>query len=376
MRKRAVALALAFALLWLSVFVMDTFSTRVHAQDDWLTKAKGAALLDAGSGRLLFAQNAHTRLPMASTTKIMTALLTLEQEDLDTVFLVDSAAIHVEGSSMGLCEGDRVTLGALAVGMLLPSGNDAANAAAVRISGSQQAFVVLMNERAAELGMVNTHFVTPSGLDASDHYSTAYDMAILAREALQNPRFAEICRQSKGTVEFGNPPYQRWLTNHNRLLKNNIGAIGVKTGFTDAAGRCLVSAVERDGVRLIAVTLSCPDDWNEHTKLYDHYYNQLRTEDTAAMIPRISVPVTGGAGEWAQTAFDPPAPVVLLPGEQLEMTVTAQPFVYAPVKKGQVLGSVRFSAAGEPLGETTLVAANDIPARKKERTGWLSRLLS
>lgn len=157
---------------------------------------------------------------------------------------------------MGLKEGDMVSLRALAVGMLLSSGNDAANAAAVKIAGSIDAFVMRMNARAKLIGMENTVFETPSGLDEGEHGSTAYDMALLAREALQNEDFLKICSSYNMSISYGNPPYKRSLTNHNRLLKLYENAIGVKTGFTKKAGRCLVSAAEKDGMRLIAVTLN------------------------------------------------------------------------------------------------------------------------
>lgn len=237
--------------------------------------AAAAIVMEAESGEVLFAQEIHRQLPMASTTKIMTALLTLEQPNLQQEFTVDETAIRVEGSSMGLRQGDTVTLYALAVGMLLASGNDAAGAAAVRISGSMKAFVAEMNRRAASLGMNNTHFVTPSGLDAEEHYSTAYDMALLARAALQNPLFAGIVASRRMTVSYGQPPYARSLLNHNRLLSLYGDAIGVKTGFTKKAGRCLVSAAEKDGVRLICVTLNCPDDWNTHAALYQRYLSLI-----------------------------------------------------------------------------------------------------
>lgn len=148
---------------------------------------------------------------------------------------------------MGLKEGDTVTLRTLAHGMLLPSGNDAANAAAVRIAGSKDAFAELMNEKARELGLEDTHYVTPSGLDADGHYSSAYDLAILAAYALENPDFREICCKESAKVEFGNPPYGRWLKNHNKLLNLYPYAIGVKTGYTDDAKRCLVTAAQKDG---------------------------------------------------------------------------------------------------------------------------------
>lgn len=213
--------------------------------------AVSSVLMEAVTGEVLYEKNAREPRPMASTTKIMSALLCLESGDLDTEFTVDSQAIQVEGSSMGLVEGDTVTKRALCYGMLLPSGNDAAGAAAVRVAGSIPAFVAQMNERAAALGLTQTHFVTPSGLHDDDHYSTACDMAVLAASALQNENFREICAQSSAQVCFGNPPYQRWLKNSNKLLTMDESVIGVKTGFTDEAGRCLVSAAERNGVTLI-----------------------------------------------------------------------------------------------------------------------------
>ena len=220
------------------------------------TSAKASILIDADSGRVLSAQNEKAKLPMASTTKIMTTLIALEQPDLTSYFTVDPEAIKVEGSSMGLTEGDRVNLLTLCYGMILPSGNDAANVVAMRIGGSAEKFADMMNAKAAELGLKDTHFVTPSGLDADGHYTTAYDLAQLARIAMQNPLFKSICKESAAQVEFGNPPFKRWLKNHNKLIEMYDGCIGVKTGFTDAAKRCLVSAAERDGVTLICVTLS------------------------------------------------------------------------------------------------------------------------
>ena len=208
--------------------------------------AKAAVLIDAQTGQIIYAQNETEKRPMASTTKIMTVLLTLESGDLDTEFTVDADAIRVEGSSMGLQEGDTVTKRALCVGMLLPSGNDAANAAAVAVAGDIPSFLEMMNARAKEIGMTRSWFASPSGLDADGHGASAYDMALLAREALKNPAFAAICSQPEMTVSFGNPPYARTLTNTNKLLTMDESIIGVKTGFTDAAGRCLVSACTRN----------------------------------------------------------------------------------------------------------------------------------
>ena len=231
--------------------------------------ASAYIVMEATTGRVLYGKNIHERLAMASTTKIIGALMVLEQENLDEYFMVDSDAIQVEGSSMGLTEGDLVSLYSLACGMMLPSGNDAANAAGVRLYGSIDGFVEAMNQKAEELGLSDTHYVTACGLDAPDHYSTAFDLAKLTRIALQNEDFAYICSQSNMKVKFGDPPYERWLKNYNRLLELYPDCIGVKTGFTDDAGRCLVSAAERDGMTLICVTLNAQDDWNLHASLYD-----------------------------------------------------------------------------------------------------------
>lgn len=235
--------------------------------------ARAAVVVEYETGKVLYEKNADLELPMASTTKIMTTLLTLESGDIDEWFTVDSEAIKVEGSSMGLSEGKIVTRRILAYGMMLPSGNDAANAAAVAVAGSIEDFVELMNEKAENFGLTNTHFATPSGLDdyTDEHYSTALDMANLTRLALSNEIFREICGTKSICLQFGDGE-SFWLSNSNKLLSSCDGVIGVKTGFTDKAGRCLVSACERDGVTLICVTLSDPNDWYDHTNLYDYCF--------------------------------------------------------------------------------------------------------
>lgn len=327
--------------------------------------AKGAVLVEAQSGRVLFGKNERERLPMASTTKIMSALLTLEQKNLDEYFTVDSDAIQVEGSSMGLSKGDSVTLRILAAGMLLSSGNDAANAAAVHIAGSQQAFAEMMNKRAEELGMKDTSFVTPSGLDHEGHYSTAYDMAILAQAALKNEAFSEICSQYRMTLEYGDPPYRRWLKNHNRLLNDYKGAIGVKTGFTKKAGRCLVSSAQRDGVTLITVTLACPDDWRVHTKLLDYGFEQLKSTDLSALLPPLGIAVGGGVKSHVNLEPQSSLTAALVDGEQdhVKAKILLNPFVLAPVKKGTSAGEVIFTLDGKPLRSIPLCITEDIEAR-------------
>lgn len=336
----------------------------------------GYLVMEAESGRILDGDGYDNRLSMASTTKIMTTLLTLESENLDQPFTVDSLAIHVEGSSMGLLEGDVVTLRTLACGMLLESGNDGANAAAVRIAGSIPAFAKRMNQRAAEIGMTGTNFVTPSGLDAEEHYTTAYDMALLAREALKNPDFLDICSQPSMIVEFGNPAVKRTFRNHNRLLTTYEGAIGVKTGFTKKSGRCLVSAVEREGITLICVTLNCYDDWNAHITAYDHAFTLVERipasnllENLPSLLSGQSCQVAGGVEEQVALETVEEPMITLLKGDagRLEAKIEKAPIVFAPVEKGRVLGQVKLYLDGVEVEALPLAAARDVEARPVTR---------
>ncbi len=337
---------------------------KVYAYEELSTEAKACIVYDADSGRVLAGQNIHDRLPMASTTKIMTALLALEQENLDEWFVVDSNAIRVEGSSMGLREGDEVTLRALAYGMLLPSGNDAANATAVRISATMDDFVARMNERAVELALNDTQFRNPSGLDAEGHYSTAYDMARLCAAALENEDFRNICGLSKAQVTFGNPPYDRWLENYNKLLTRYPYAIGVKTGFTEAAYRCLVSAAERDGRRLICVTLNCADDWTVHERLYEETFDRLETVDLSQFVPSTLSMMDGGKVAVKLAGEDRAS---ILRGEEVSCDLLAEPLLFSPVGEGTVLGEVHFYADGELLCKRELLAAENIPLQSAEK---------
>ncbi len=329
------------------------------------TSAKAAVMMEADTGQILYAVNPSLKLPMASTTKIMTALITLEQPNLDEEFVVDKTAIRVEGSSMGLKEGDVVTLRALATGMLLVSGNDAANAAAVRIAGSLPAFAQLMNQKAQELGMTNTHFVTPSGLDDKDHYSTAEDMAKLAAAALQNEEFISICSSKSIRLTYGG--YTRRLHNSNKMLKLFEGAIGVKTGFTKKSGRCLVSAAERDGIRLIVVTLCDPDDWDDHTNLLNAGFEALQPVE---LCPKDLSYELAVAGTGKTVRVVPKGDQVIgLTAEDLARLkrVTWLPrFVYAPVQKGDRVGQLCYYLDGKLVGTCPLVSEDvmEIPEKK------------
>ena len=356
-----------------------SLSIPVRAQADVSgISAKCAVVMNADTGKMLFGRNAFEKRAIASTTKIMTALLTIEAGDLDRPFMADSMAIRVEGTSMGLKEGDIVTRRALCCGMLLPSGNDAANAAAVSVSGSMTAFAELMNRRAEKIGMKDTHFVNPSGLDAKEHYSTAYDMALLAAEALKNPLFREICSMKTAKVQFGAPPYTRTLYNSNKLLSMYEGCIGIKPGFTDDARRCLVSAAERNGCTVIAVTLSAPDDWADHRKLLDKGFELLKPYNIG--LTAFSAEVVGG--ESANVTAVPEEKVTL--GLDIEEAGTISvkyrtpPFVYADVNVGDVLGYADIYAGGKLIRRTRMTASETVLRKNRKRGayGWLIELFT
>lgn len=329
--------------------------------------AKAYIVMDMASRSVILEGNSRTCLPMASTTKIMSALLCLESGDLDSEFTVDPDAIKVEGSSMGLTEGDIVSKRDLCFGMLLPSGNDAAGAAAVKIAGSYGAFADMMNERASSIGMENTHFVTPSGLHDDNHYSTAYDMALLTAEALRNEDFRDICSQEAARLTFGNPPYERWLYNTNKLLSMYDGVIGVKTGFTDEAGRCLVSACERNGITLICVTLNDKNDWNDHMALYDAAFACADVQ--YAHIPdSLMLPVAGGTEETVPLYAEDSVPWCQSVQSDTKITWATEtaPMLYAPVKKGDIAGYLIHYCEGFEVYRQELHAGCDVPYDEME----------
>ena len=322
--------------------------------------AECALVMNADTLGVLYDKNGSKHHAMASTTKIMTTLLTLEAGDLDRPFTVDSMAVRVEGTSMGLREGDIVTRRALCAGMMLPSGNDAANAAAVSVSGSLAAFADLMNRRAAQIGMNDTHFVTPSGLDADGHYSTAYDMALLTAEALKNPDFREICGMLSAKVEFGDPPAPRTLYNSNKLLRMYDGCIGVKTGFTDNARRCLVSAAEREGCTLITVTLNAPDDWNDHRKLLDNGFAQVMPYNIR--MNAYSAEVVGGTTESISIVPSETVTMGMTETERKNISVrySVPEFVYAQVNQGDILGHADIFMNGRLLKRVPMTAYESV----------------
>lgn len=321
--------------------------------------AKAAILINADTGEVIYEHNADERLPMASTTKIMTGLLLCENGELQKEITVTEQMIRVEGSSMGLLAGDKVTLHDLLYGLMLASGNDAANVIAYVLGGTINGFVKKMNNKADELGLNNTNFVTPSGLDAEEHYTSARDLANLTRIALQNEDFAAAVSSKSAVLNYGNPPYRRTLTNHNKLLKSFDGAIGVKTGFTKKSGRCLVSAAERDGKRIIAVTLKDPNDWSDHKELLEYGLSKINITEIKPDVQNYKIPVI--SGEEAAIAVDiEPFVFSSLSQENFSCTVNLPKFLYAPIEKGEVIGSVIYKSKDNVIEEIDIKAEKQV----------------
>ena len=231
--------------------------------------AKAGVLIDATTGQVLFERNAHEHRAPASTTKMMTALVTLEHAALDEVVTAGPDVTTVIPSIIGLEPGDKLTVKQMLYGLLLPSGNDAAVALADHVAGSMPKFAAMMNAEAAEIGLKDTHFVTPHGLDVDGHYSSAYDLAKIANAAMQNSTFENIV----ATTEYGIKGPPAWMfRNLNRLLGTYAGADGVKTGYTDNAGNCLVFSATRNGRRAISVVLDSDSKWTDSSALMDYFF--------------------------------------------------------------------------------------------------------
>lgn len=344
-----------------------------------ITAKNGAILMTADTGYVLYENNSDSKVPIASTTKILSTLIALEYKNLDEQFVVDSNAIKVEGSSMGLMKGDVVTMRDLCYGMILPSGNDAANAAAVKIAGSIDNFVKMMNDKASEIGMTSSHFETPSGLDkGKEHYSTAKDMALLTKEALKNDLFCEIASSSSKTLSYGNPPYKRTLYNHNKLLKMYSGACGVKTGFTDKAGRCLVSAAQRDGVKLICVVLFDPNDWKDSMNLLDYGFSKVHSTPIQDSFKNLRLPIIGGNKLYIDIKSDD-IPCFAMNDEikkNIDCKIKVDPIYYAPINKDEKIGEAEYLYNGKTISKVSLYSSDniDLYQEKSSTVGAIGKL--
>lgn len=344
---------------FLTVLLCITVSgTDVCALDADDLSAASAVLYYPDGGEILFEKNCKERRSMASTTKIMTSLLALEQSFPFMTTVITAEMVNVEGTSSGLREGDEIAIRDLVYCMMLESGNDAANAVALTLADSFEDFAVMMNQRAAEIGMADTSFVTPSGLDDENHYTTAYDMALLAAEAIKDKDFVQISSCEKYTVDFVSSDKSVTLYNHNKLLSMYDGCTGVKTGFTKKSGRCLVSAAERNGVTLVAVTLCAGDDWNDHIRMFDYGFSLFGRAEADCDFSSYSVPVTGG--DISSVAVQGEECMLDVIGQDAEITrqICLEKFLYAPVEKGDIVGYAQYQCNGRVIKTIPLTAAS------------------
>ena len=326
--------------------------------------AQKAIMVDANTGRVLYEKDADSRSLVASTTKIMTALIICEQCNVLDQMRIPKEAVGVEGSSMYLKEGEVLTLQELLYGLMLSSGNDAAVALAIYCGGTVEGFAELMNDKARQLGMTGSHFENPNGLDSPDHYSTARDLAILASRAMENPLFAKTV--STKTITIGN----RSLRNHNKLLWQVEGADGVKTGYTKAAGRILVSSAARQGRRLVAVTINDGNDWADHaTLLNDGFcnYSVRRIVSEGQNLGRVAL--MSGTDPWVNVLATEDFSYALTDGEKPRIVLSGPGFAYAPVAQGQKAGfayvCIGEKAVGKIPVEYEMTVEQTVPEKKR-----------
>lgn len=347
-------------IIFILLFVMNCYSAMIsYAENSMDLSAASAILMDRESRRVLCEKDAYTKRPMASTTKIMTALLALEKGNMEDMVKTSARAAHVEGSSMWLAEGETLKLEDMLYGLMLSSGNDAAIAIAEHISGSVEKFAEEMTWKAHEIGAVNTSFKNPSGLDEEGHYTTAYDLALITCYALENEKFAEIVKTKRKTVPWQGHQWDRVLKNHNKLLSMYEGCDGVKTGFTKKTGRCLVSSATRDNWQLVAVTLKAPNDWEDHKKLLDYGFHHYKRKEIIREGEYMkTIPVKGGMIDKislvASSSFEYP----IQEGDEGKFKITYEvpDFIEAPVGYKQEIGKVHISFEDKPCGSIPLVS--------------------
>ncbi len=343
----------------ISIFLISLFLFPIFipVSAEMSISAQSACLIEAESGKAIYSKNADKRMHMASTTKVMTAIVAIESGiSLDTTFKTPKEAVGVEGSSVYLAENEKITFEALLYSLLLASANDAAVAIAIQVAGSVEAFVNLMNAKAQELGLSNTHFTNPHGLYDEEHYTTAHDLARLMAYAMKNEIFATItASQRKVFAREGEGV--RVLINHNKLLKTYDGVIGGKTGFTKKSGRCLVSVAERDGLRLIAVTLNAPDDWRDHATLYDFGFDNYEIRPIPPTT--LSLPVISGKKDTINLTSSELS-IFISKNATIVTKVDMPRWIFAPVHEGEKIGNVVYYLNGTKIASSPIIATEAI----------------
>lgn len=372
-----IVLCIAAGIVLASSLAFSVSSEESDNNNDNDVSAFAYCLYCANNAQIVAAKNENVRLPPASTTKIMTAILGIEAQQADDtdINITMTEDLYAEGSSMYLNSGEVVRLSDVIGGMMMVSGNDAANAIAKTIGGSSEGFAELMNQKARALELHDTHFVTPSGLDANEHFTTAYDLARLMAYCMENDEFRAVVSSSSITVDFV-LPYGKTQTyyNENKLLRQYEYCIGGKTGYTDLAGRTLVSCAEKDGVKLICVTLNDPNDWNDHEQLFEYGFSVMSMTEASTVTPQICIDVVGGEEDSVETTVGQP-PLVCQGTGDVQTHFEVPPFLYAPITKGQQVGSIKYYTNGVYAGKADIFAAEDIEL-SNSKTNFIENIVS
>lgn len=346
-------------------FIFCIFSSDSYALD---TSAESACLMIADTHEVIYEKNAYEQMPMASTTKIMTAVLALEKSSPDDIVTVSANAEGQEGSSIYLAKGDKIRMEDLLYGLMLNSGNDAAVAVAEYISGDVKTFASEMTALAHKIGAKNTSFKNPNGLDEEGHYTTAYDLALITSYAMQNENFRKIVSTLEKSSKINNGDIV-YFKNHNKLLTMYEGTIGVKTGYTKKCGRCLVSAAERSGVELIAVTLNAPDDWNDHMNMMDYGFSGCKNTEILNNDEVIKTVYTVDNQEIGCMLKDNISISVFnnnLPQNELITHLPKE--LSAPIKKGEKIGEAEVIINGDVYKKTDILSDRNINKRAEKKS--------
>ncbi|HZK34788.1 MAG TPA: D-alanyl-D-alanine carboxypeptidase family protein [Bacillota bacterium] len=339
--------------------------------------SKSAILMDANSSRVLFEKNAHQRLPMASTTKIMTAIVALENGGLKDIVVIPPEASGVEGSSIWLSPEEEHTLEDLLYGLMLRSGNDAAVAIALHICDSVEDFAELMNKTAKKIGATNTNFTNPHGLHDDNHYTTAYDLTLITSYGLKNPIFEEIVSTQHKTIGWPGNEWDRAMRNKNKLLWQYEGANGVKTGYTRIAGRCLVSSAIREELQLVAVVLNCGPMFEESMLILDYGFNNYKSEKLLhSNQVTDSIPIKNGKTEMVNLVSAEGFSIALKEdeAEKVKIEIDIPEIVNAPVTKGEQAGVARIFFENQLVKEVPLLYQETVA--KQSIWDYLRRLLN
>lgn len=346
--------------------VMAFFAGNAQAEESEQVEssARSAILIERETGRVLLSCHPHETLPMASTTKVMTALMVLEYGRLDEVVTVGRNAYGVPGTSIYLSLGEQITLHDLLYGLMLASGNDAAVAIAEHIGGNVETFCRMMTERAAQLGCTDTVFLTPHGLPKEGHFTTAHDLVLIAREAMSHDLFRQIVSTKRASIPWEGRNYQRILNNKNKLLSTYEGATGIKTGYTKAAGRCLVFGAKRDGLEVIGVVLHCSDWFDEAARLmnlaFDRY--EMFTAFDEGETVRV-LPVEEGTQETVCIVCGGRLTAAVSKGTVPVLEFDLPETVMAGQEQGSAVGEARLLYEGQTLAAAPLILGETLAQR-------------